>query len=908
MKLTTKLLLIILLALVSLGAFSEKQAMAHSSLEKYKNFDKDVDPSNWKNLVENCITSALFPTEFSSLLNVYIPPVLYKGMSTPELENKSWIPAAIVGKYAALYTMTQVPTGWAAAVVLFGIDAVITIDICTNSYVLQPHEHMNQIARLESWGKDTRGKEKNLHPQALTKADIPYYYHCDPGYIPGQRHGVKSGPYKNEQRIGTEDKKYGHTWGYMDMNSEYCNWSNMGAQDYEAMQNMIGKVKFKLNGEVIGEQSNTLSAGEMSDTGMFYSYYKLDGASVKQCVATPFTLVPIEIGCIGIAPPGEVHDVLPIDSGTICGYFTSGRQDLISVGKTLPSNNSVAKFLKSDWHFISTSVGCIKDTLVNVFNPTERTTIVQQQRPVEKTITIIGSCLTVTDPVTGAIVSQTCNPNREQKYTAMETVNVPVTTYDKSTFMRLQEGLRQTALAGIALSLMLLGYKLLIDGKAPEKKTLVMYAIKVALVLYIGFGDFWYRSENGGPGQVFAAVLSLPEEIADMFLQANDRSDALGQCSYKIGNSNVLSNRQLTGYTNTLGRNFTQLTVWDYLDCKLVNYFNLGTCQYTFGGFIMAWLVNFMLAFTGTGLLIAGIMLMYCVLMLMTFIKFIVVFVMSICLVTVLIFLSPIFITLSLFEYTQGMFKTWSETILKQALYAGLIFAMGALFFASMDHVLYGDINPDGATIQQKCVKEGKLVDSLFCKIVGNTRIDVTAMGDGTIEKGEGITGNLCNSTVGIFLSGLIQFNKERFTGDRGVFDDEYGQELFKILFKVSILCFLFYIFFKSMEQFMEYMMGVSGYGFTDQGNAAMEATEMATKAAIEAASNAATDHTGGAKTLGKAAASGAEQGMNRAESTAGGGPTDNSGAQSSRNNESAGSGAGRGSGNNGTGGGGGGS
>src|SRR5690606_22383480 len=82
---------------------------------------------------------------------------------------------------------------------------------------------------------------------------------------------------------------------------------------------------------------------------------------------------------------------------------------------------------------------------------------------------------------------------------------------ESSQFIRMRDALKKVAMAAIALSIMLLGYKVLMEGEA-KRGMIVMYVVKVALVLYIGFGDFWYKHPDGSTGGIFPALISLPEE------------------------------------------------------------------------------------------------------------------------------------------------------------------------------------------------------------------------------------------------------------------------------------------------------------------------------------------------------------------------------------------------------------
>ena len=241
----------------------------------------------------------------------------------------------------------------------------------------------------------------------LTAVDVPFFYHCDPMWDPDK------------------GEKLDITYGYMGAASPYCtnDFGKLVGESPASMSNsyglptnpkqLIGHVLVShtsILGRLFGDSGSLVDIfkfifadyrdqhpactfqightlfdiiGESSPKGFFQliGYYRFDSSigKVQFCVAAPYTLFPVKIGCTYVPPPVNLLDTpfLNIAEGTRCIYFGSGRTDLKSLGLSINKDalvtdiagnkKSVSNFLMSDMHVTSTVVGCILDLLDKVF-------------------------------------------------------------------------------------------------------------------------------------------------------------------------------------------------------------------------------------------------------------------------------------------------------------------------------------------------------------------------------------------------------------------------------------------------------------------------------------------------------------------------------------------------------------
>lgn len=402
-----------------------------------------------------------------------------------------------------------------------------------------------------------------------------------------------------------------------------------------------------------------------------YTYYTLSGNKVKLCSAVghPFLLPnPVIIGCEYIPPP--VEDV-SVDSGLIaaikgtrCQYIMPGshRTDLSNVAyqifneQTSQDTNSVYLFLKSDWHVLSTVVGCFQDILETVF---------------------------IDD------------------------------AYDESSesFLQvIQTGLQSIVFASIILYVSLLGIRLISGSQPPSRGEWIMFAVKFALVLGVATGNLWLGgsptipggSSSSGPG-FYHAIIDTMQVVGSIFMDAREDNEPINMCYYPYDGGNLLSQRVVSLYGTSAHQYDVQMSVWDYVDCVLVTYLNFNSCNFTTSGIILFWFVSTGFWLGCTGLLMSIFCLIYLIMLLEVVFEFAHIMILSMFVVTVLVLMSPLIMCFYLFEVTKDITESWFLTLLGYMIYPGALFAFLALMLSTFDSVFYGTLVTSEAKKMYEC-------------------------------------------------------------------------------------------------------------------------------------------------------------------------------------------------------------
>lgn len=640
---------------------------------------------------------------------------------------------------------------FAMVMTVLGVEFLKLIDLCSNFYVVQPYEYVArnlsssctsqtiQCAGSTSttitpnggstcyWPPQTDCTGFYAYPppnsiNAPTPFTVPYFYTCDPTWDIDYNNGNGG-----QIPLGSQDDwMIGKARGYMGINSEYCT----SVRSNYAQQNLIGKAvlegypgwyqvgcalggwvdsslctspfstQARLTRPLTGGDEVTVTAGiatarligfyrtpsnteNSGGTNLYASDMSCSsantttttttaptpptsvqiGSGIRLCVASVDTLIPVLIGCSPVAPPGEDSLSTPYNaliSGTRCEYITASvepaRSDLIALSKSLgsaPSSSSasvgipvnqkaVQRFLASEFHFTSTVVGCLQDLLTRIF--------------------------------------------------------VPSGNNGTTVFQHVQDNFSQIVLAALTLYLCVTAIKVLIEGRVPKQGEIAIYILKFAIVYFFALGNVWYSPVEGGAGQgLYPALLELSDQITGWMIQMSNKYDIRGYCNYTFQGANIFSDRLITNLPGVSAQDFTigfpgiQMTFWDLIDCKMANYWNLGSCDYTLGGIIVSWMFCATLLLSMNGAFFFGVAaIIYFVISFSILVRYVHIFILSMFVVTILVFTAPLFICFALFNATKEITKSWMSLIIAYTLYPAVVFVFVGIFFMSMDRVYYG--------------------------------------------------------------------------------------------------------------------------------------------------------------------------------------------------------------------------
>ncbi len=803
---------------------NRQEAYSFDSMIDYEN--KTRDGSSWFSHIDNCFSSgkAVFQLSVGDFNNVSIPHYLKENNPMDQSSRAGWSELATIGR-AILYMAMLLDFSPASifALIAIGIEYIIMLDLCTNAYIIAPHEYANIALGYKCDPTKSDGNVKfvqgNNPLPPLTAVDVPFFYHCDPKYDPG------TGKPNTDGELASSDPDYkmklDNTYGYMQEASPYCTnqygklvgpvakgasgngFSSDAPTDLKKLSSghvlvyhtSIWERLFGKNGDwtdaftwiVDGfvDQHDSCAfqkGGTLFDiTGSsptqgsfdFIGYYRFnsDIGKVQLCVAAPYTLFPVKIGCTYVPPPVSLVDVpnLNVGEGTRCEYFSNGRTDLKSLGLYLNkegvpddehgNKKSVSSFLMSEVHVTSTTVGCILDLLERVF----------------------------------------INPNSESGF-----------------FTEIQKNLKKIVLAAITLYLCLTGIKIMNSGGTLKRSDYLMFAIKLALVVYFTLGNAWFAvDEKGNKVGIYYGIIDGSQQIASYFMEAQNMSDPLGHCRFQYGSEQLLSQRDISAtgdISPTAGANgVVKMTVWDLIDCRLINYLNMGTCNYSFAGLIAIWSITALVLVSGIGFVLCIAMFIYTYMLLKIIFKFTHIFILSMFSITILVAVSPIMITFALFDFTKGIYDTWSKMLLGYIIYPGLHFAFIALMLATFDNIYFGDLKMDtgSPSIFEQCKEKGSS-ESPICAIANNVS------DNNTVDKA---MKDMCDMDIGHIIKGLYETTDLWILGTFTKMSSSVVDALFLTMLKLALMAFLFFMLMNTISTFFAYLTGVESVAGLAKGD-----------------------------------------------------------------------------------------
>jgi type IV secretory pathway VirB6-like protein len=531
-----------------------------------------------------------------------------------------------------------------------------------------------------------------------------------------------------------------------------------------------------------------VTGGEDAKIGFYQwiAYYKFDNkdGKVKLCVAAPFTLFPVTIGCSYVPPPVYVEEVPSFSAaeGTRCEYFQGGRSDLKKLGLHISkqgaddsngNKKAVVNFLISDMHITSTVVGCILDLLDKIFIPHD----------------------------SGSV----------------------------SVFQDIQANLKNLVLVCLTLYVCLVAIKIMSSGGNLQKKDYIMFILKFALVAYFTLGNAWFGfDKNGNRVGIYYGLLDGSQQIASFFMGAQNLGDPLGHCRYDYDGGQVLSQRNIpvqSGMEATIGggsgvisgndiamgdsygsSGHVIMTVWDLLDCRLMSYLNFGTCNFNLEGLIAIWSITSLILVSGIGFLLFIVMFIYSYMLLKVIFKFTHIFILSMFVITILVILSPIMIVFSLFTFTKSIFEQWFNMLVGYVIYPGLHFAFIALMLATFDNIYFNDLNftSSDKTLFEQCT--GLETKTPICAIAKHVEKNAsTSVSSHTADSIK----DMCDMNIGSIIHGLYESEDLFLLGIFSRMTKDVANALYHTIPQLALMSFLFYMLMGTISSFFSILCGV---------------------------------------------------------------------------------------------------
>lgn len=646
----------------------------------------------------------------------------------------------------------------------------------------------------------------------ISSSDIPYRFQCSDYTLRG---------YSRE--LCQKYPQYASQPNELDIVNVYFDLQAF----YRSFSSYVNSSNIVRSPSSVSSVSHTMNNNDSSDSfqavlGTFHTYFSFDndGGKVGLCVGTSDLLLPLEIGCVGVAPPiyNPQYDpqLIEIMDNTRCQYLMMPRLDLQSFANdsSIVGQGSLARFLASDFHVTSTVVGCIKDL------------------------------------ITAQVI-----PGPVSKAQGIGTF-----------FQNIQSAFKQIAITLLVLYLSIIGIKLITSPQVPQKSEIMMMLLKFAIVAYLTTSNVWYS--NFGVNQtnngLYGMIMDVSEEIGDMFLQILGYADPMRRCvgsvaapvnpsggsqpNYQVGavlgeylwpvqNSPITISSYLCSGVDSTGQptyllncdaNIPSLsspsgtagfgsnvktTIWDMVDCRIANYLNFGNCQYSSSGMILMWIFgpSFFSAIAGliqgssSSMVFFIVSSAYLVMLFLIIFKIVHIFILSFFVITLLVLMSPIFICFMLFPATYKMFESWRTYLIGYTIYPGLLFAFITIMFMTMDAVFFGYVggvaNLNATEVAQNCSKDGS---APYCLIINSMQGQINSIPDPCMVTTD--TYNMFSKEINLWVTTFRALNLPSIT----------ETDLYKMLGKMLLFAVLFYQYMGKVADTLAAMSGLQGMSLSN--------------------------------------------------------------------------------------------
>ena len=151
----------IILLLFFVTFFVNKKVYSFDTMIEYEN--KTRDGSSWFSHIDNCFSSgkAIFQLSVGDFNNVSIPHYLKANNTIHQGSRAGWSEIATIGR-AILYMDMLLSFSPASifALVAIGVEYLVMLDICTNAFIVAPHEYANIVLGYECDPKESNGSVK----------------------------------------------------------------------------------------------------------------------------------------------------------------------------------------------------------------------------------------------------------------------------------------------------------------------------------------------------------------------------------------------------------------------------------------------------------------------------------------------------------------------------------------------------------------------------------------------------------------------------------------------------------------------------------------------------------------------------------------------------------------------------
>ncbi len=432
------------------------------------------------------------------------------------------------------------------------------------------------------------------------------------------------------------------------------------------------------------------------------------------------------------------HNTLSAYFSRACIDFIGDSQNGKGVGVSLDGTD----YISSQNHFSAPIVQCIKETMENVFYNRAGHSRCLDGSYGDKNHSCYGDSYI------------TLNGRFFKKGNKVNNI---------SQFEILQSKIKNVISGVLIISITFFGVKILMMNVGLEnKKEILVYLIKIAIVIYFVNGTAWRDV-------FFDGIYNGSAEISKIFFKIKPKDQLNEKCNF--GALYTKTGNQIPAPNISYPVNAKYLMIWDTLDCKIMQYLNYGPGLSS--STIMMLIVAFF--FTGgIGIVFFTAILVLAICLISIVIRAMHIFIASCIAIIIYVFVSPIIIPLILFEKTKSIFDTWLNHLTSFSLQPIILFSYVAIFISLSEYVMF----------DKAIYKNGNLVCEKHCLDAnGNPLFNSTACKNAQKEMHDPLNSTpVCilgfndfdkNSTFAIFGIGLV--------GVKALFNDDLNIKLILI-------------------------------------------------------------------------------------------------------------------------------
>ncbi|MBM3579396.1 MAG: hypothetical protein FJX34_01320, partial [Alphaproteobacteria bacterium] len=384
---------------------------------------------------------------------------------------------------------------------------------------------------------------------------------------------------------------------------------------------------------------------------------------------------------------------------------------------------------------------------------------------------------------------------------------------DNSVFEMVQNTMSLVIKMAITLAVIFYGINLLLwKADLREKKDILVFLFKIALVMYFCVGTAWQDV-------FFRGFYDSSMVLANLLFKIETMQDPHQRDGCQFGKVSLSDGTQVSTETTDSGTTIVYpqypagkeyLAIWDTIDCKMMRYLGFGPQMSNAN---IASMVISSYFFGPIGIYFAMSVMIFGFFMISLAIRGLHIFISSAAAIILLIFMSPLVIPCGMFEKTKSIFNGWLGKLISYCLQPVILFAYIAVFVTVMDQTLIGSATFHGSpptkslSCSKICVdKDGDTVpwasgQAPPCDQEGQSYIDPLNDSVACLLNFNDFGSFHAFAVVGVVLPSL----KNLFTGD-------VKQKILTIL-KAMIIMYLLYEFMDQISGIIEALVGTSGTG-----------------------------------------------------------------------------------------------